>query len=115
MSDTHESMFQELVRLRAEVKQLSAMVSGQQQMSVEMVRMTAKAKELEEDYFKREFETRKNVVVVHEEGTVLFFRYAFAVLYYDEDHENWGAAELPGQWLFVYTEHHGIHVYGRAA
>jgi hypothetical protein len=34
-----------------------------------------------------------------------------AVLFYDEQHGNWGDSDHPGQWLLVFTEHHGMHIY----
>jgi len=37
------------------------------------------------------------VKIIHEEGTVLFFDYAFV-----ERHEDW---------VFIFAEHHGHHVY----
>jgi len=40
---------------------------------------------------------RRAVKIIHDEGTVLFFDYAFA-----ENHEDW---------VFIFTEHHGHHVY----
>ncbi len=39
----------------------------------------------------------QDVLVLHEEGTTLFFRHAFYIKYYD--------------WVLVFTEHHGYHVH----
>lgn len=52
-----------------------------------------------------------SVVIIHEEGTVLNYKSAFLMRYYDSEHGNWGACESPGEWLFVFTEHHGVLVY----
>ena len=40
---------------------------------------------------------RGSVQIIHEEGTVLFYNYAFVMKFYD--------------WFVVFTEHHGHHVY----
>jgi hypothetical protein len=39
----------------------------------------------------------RTVLVVHEEGTVLLFRYAFVA--------------KDDNWYYIFTEHHGTHVY----
>jgi hypothetical protein len=53
------------------------------------------------------------VRVVHEEGTSLFYVNAFLMKWKDPEvvEGAWGACETPGQWLFIFTEHHGFHVY----
>jgi hypothetical protein len=76
-------------------------------MSVEMKRVHAVAEELSK--------TRRSawhcVMILHEEGTTLFFRNAYLVRYHDPQHGDWGASEHPGEWIMVFTEHHGFHVY----
>jgi hypothetical protein len=53
----------------------------------------------------------RSVEIIHEEGTCFNFKNAFAIKFYDKNHENWGQCHCPGEWLFIFTEHHGIHIY----
>ena len=80
-------------------------------MSVEMNKIYEIAKKINESVSENNPRLRNSVKIVHEEGTILSFENAFLVLYYDPLHNNWGACEHPGEWLMVFTEHHGIHVY----
>ena len=54
---------------------------------------------------------RRTVMIIHEEGTILTFRNAFLLKYHDKNHRDWGDCENPGDWIFIFTEHHGVHVY----
>lgn len=79
-------------------------------MSVEM----KKIYEIAEEWIKTrsvDLRYRHCVSIIHEEGTVLFFKNAFIVKYFDPDHSDWGDCEFPGEWIMVFTEHHGLHVY----
>jgi hypothetical protein len=52
-----------------------------------------------------------SVHIIHEEGTNLFFRYSYFIRYHDDQHGDWGDCENPGDWIIIFTEHHGFHVY----
>lgn len=45
----------------------------------------------------------RSVLVLHEDGAVLFFRYAFLVTYFEPTEAR--------DWLLIFTEHHNYHVY----
>jgi len=53
------------------------------------------------------------VRIIHEEGTIYFFERAFLMQWKDPsvtpDPQN--AGERQGEWLLVFTEHHGFHVF----
>ncbi len=78
-------------------------------MSIEMKRVLKIAEDLDEKVTCYDFQS--NVFIIHEEGTILNFRSAFLMKYFDTEHGDWGASEHPGEWLLVLTEHHGVHVY----
>lgn len=80
-------------------------------MSVEMQRVYDRAAEYDKSFLSTNDRYRNVVMIVHEEGTILWYRNAFVMKYYDEKHGDWGASENPGQWIMVFTEHHGFHVY----
>lgn len=78
-------------------------------MSSEMQRVWKVAEKLELEVARGDL--YGSVLLQHEDGTVLFYNYAFLMRYYDPEHGNWGACSTPGQWILVFTEHHGFHVY----
>ena len=53
------------------------------------------------------------VHIIHEEGTIYFFEHAFLMEWKDPEvlpnPEN--AAKRQGEWLLVFTEHQGFHVF----
>lgn len=51
------------------------------------------------------------VAVFHEEGSTFLYRNAFAHLYQDPEHGDWGDCDHPGLWLMVFTEHQGHHIF----
>jgi len=53
------------------------------------------------------------VHLVHEDGSIFHWDNAFLIEYYDKDHPYWGGTKYPGQWVFVFSEHHGFHVFAR--
>ena len=82
--------------------------------STDMQRVEGVMNDLEREFYDRGFRYEKFVYVVDEDGSVFMFRDAFAVLYYDEEtgrHEEDGGGDFPGEFFFVYTEHHGNHCY----
>lgn len=80
-------------------------------MSVEMKRVHAVAEEINKTLRADDPRLQHYVLILHEEGTTLFFRNAYLVRYHDPQHGNWGDSEHPGEWIMVFTEHHGFHVY----
>ena len=60
----------------------------------------AVAKERDKQLTTRDFKPGEAVILHHEEGTQLFYRSAFL--------ERWK------DWVLVFTEHHGFHVYHRS-
>lgn len=76
-----------------------------------------RAQKVAEDYGKKLLATDLRfghvVRIIHEEGTTLFFAHAFLMKWKDPEVTagSWGASEHPGEWLLVFTEHHGEHVY----
>jgi len=80
-------------------------------MSVEMKRIHAVAAEMDEHLRADDLRLQHSVMILHEEGTTLFYRNAYLVKYYDSLHGDWGASENPGEWIMIFTEHHGFHVY----
>lgn len=79
--------------------------------STELKRVRLIAEEMVATFPAEDERWSRSVFIIHEEGTTLRFRWAFLMEYYDAKHGNWGASMYPGQWLFVFTEHHGIHIY----
>jgi len=57
----------------------------------------AKAKELDSKLTAMSFDWGARVYVKHEDGTELDFNYAFL--------------QKDGDWVYIFTEHHGFHVY----
>jgi len=53
------------------------------------------------------------VQIIHEEGTTYFFHSAFLMTWKDPatQHDPKNAAERQGEWLIVFTEHQGFHVF----
>jgi len=53
------------------------------------------------------------VRIFHEEGTIYFFENAFMMEWKDpeEEYDPMNAAERQGEWLLVFTEHQGCHVF----
>lgn len=80
-------------------------------MSVDMKRVHAVAEMLDKNLRADDPRLQHCVLILHEEGTTLFFRNAFFKRYHDGEHGNWGDSEHPGEWIMVFTEHHGFHVY----
>ena len=80
-------------------------------MSVEMKRVHAIAEMLDKHLRADDSRLQHCVLILHEEGTTLFFRNAFLKRYHDGEHGDWGDSENPGEWIMVFTEHHGFHVY----
>lgn len=66
-------------------------------MSPEMQEAHKRAQRIESKLTARDRRFGCCVQVVHEEGTVLFFNCAFAL--------------KEGVWYYIFTEHHGFHVY----
>lgn len=80
-------------------------------MSVEMKRVHVVAEGIDKTLRSDDKRMQHSVVILHEEGTTLFFRNAFIMQYHDPQHGDWGASEHPGEWIMVFTEHHGFYVY----
>jgi hypothetical protein len=83
-------------------------------MSVGMKRVYEIAKTMDESLRSDEPRFGHCVMILHEEGTTLFYRNAYIVKYYDPentDSKNLSDCESPGEWIMVFTEHHGFHVY----
>lgn len=80
-------------------------------MSAEMKNIYEIARKINESITADNQRLRNFVQIVHEEGSVLSFKNAFLILYYDPNHKDWGACDNPGEWLMVFTEHHEFHVY----
>lgn len=81
-------------------------------MSIAMRRVWEVAKKMDESLLATNPGFQNKVLVRHEEGTTLFYENAFAMRYYDKDGVKhcWGNKH-PNEWLLVFTEHHGFHVY----
>jgi hypothetical protein len=77
-------------------------------MSKHMQRVYDIAVEMDKNLSAYDFPS-KAVAVYHDDGTNYWFENAFAMIYYDKDHNEQGCH--PGHWLMVFTEHHGIHVF----
>jgi hypothetical protein len=80
-------------------------------MSVEMQRAWEVAKQIDNELKSNDPRLRHCVQIEHDDGTRLFFDNAFIMRYYDKNHGDWGTCNHPGEWIFVFTEHHGFHVY----
>jgi len=80
-------------------------------MSVEMRRVYALAEEIDKNLVANDSRYQHSVMIIHEEGTTLFFRNSFLLKYFDAQHGEWGDCENPGEWIMVFAEHHGINVY----
>jgi hypothetical protein len=52
-----------------------------------------------------------SVQVVHEDGSSMLFMDARAEIFIDKDPGDCGDASHPGEYLCVYTEHQGLHVF----
>lgn len=78
-------------------------------MSPDMQRMYEIAREMDKSYTADMF--HDSVRIHHEDGTDYFFDNAFAMIYFDKEHGDGGACLRPGEYLFVFAEHHGIHVF----
>lgn len=80
-------------------------------MSRDMQRVHAVAQEIDKTLRADDPRLSGAVVLHHEDGAALFYDSAFLMRYYDAEHGNWGACTTPGEWIMVFTEHHGFHVY----
>ena len=82
-------------------------------MSTDMKRAHKMAEAYDKDLLATDSRFSRAVKLVHEEGTLLFFESAFLLKWKDPEVKPgaWGACETAGQWLLVFTEHHGFHVY----
>ena len=82
-------------------------------MSVPMQRAYDVAKKYDENL--KAIDARFNfcVRIIHEEGTTYWFENAFLVTWKDPQtvHDPENADEHQGEWLFVFTEHQGFHVF----
>jgi hypothetical protein len=58
-----------------------------------------------------EITPKKHVEMRHHDGSKFSWHSAHVVEYYDAQHGDWGACTTPGEYYFIYTEHHGVHVY----
>jgi hypothetical protein len=67
--------------------------------SVPMKEATMVASAYDEKLLATDPRFQHSVTIHHEEGTVLHFEWAFAL--------------TCGVWFFIFTEHHGFHVYAR--
>ncbi len=67
-------------------------------MSIQMRKLHAEAKEFDAKLRADHPGFGGNVFIRHDDGTTYYFRYAFV-------------QEMEGEWLAVYTEHHGFHVF----
>ena len=76
-----------------------------------MQRIYDVAVEMGKKHTAHDFKHRSAVAVRHDDGTDYWFKNAFAIIYYDKDHGDEGMTMYPGEWLMVFTEHHGIHVF----
>lgn len=80
-------------------------------MGVPIQRVYDIAVEMEKKFTAHDFKSGSAVRVYHDDGTDYWFENAFAQIYYDKDHGDEGMADHPGEWLMVFTEHHGTHVF----
>lgn len=82
-------------------------------MSVDLQRAYAVAQEYNETLKATDPRFNSCVQIIHEEGTVLWFRNAFLMTWKDPsvipDPDN--AAIRQGEWLMVFTEHQGTHIF----
>ena len=113
-SDRHEEyLLKQVQDLQSENANLKRLLSNQRGVSTTQARILSEAARIEKEMYEEGYRYVGWVIVQHEEGTTLSFRYAFATLYYDEEEGvmNHGRCEYPGEYLLVFTEHHGIHDY----
>lgn len=81
--------------------------------SIELQRIRRIAENYDKKLLASDKRFSNHVHIIHQDGSILSFNYAFCVQYYDQTHGDWGATEkhLIGKWLIIFTEHHGVHIY----
>ena len=67
-------------------------------MSTGLQAIMARAAEYDSKLLATDPRFRRLVMLTHEDGSVLYFRYAFILI-------------VDSEWVAVFTEHHGPHVY----
>ena len=70
-------------------------------MSVYMQKVYDLAKEYDKNLLCTYSRLRHSVRIIHEDGSILFFEDAFLMKHNDSE----------GEWIIIFTEHHGFHVY----
>lgn len=80
-------------------------------MSKQMQTVYEVARQIDANLTAYDFHGDRVVTISHEDGTRLVFHCAFLQVYFHPDHQD--RCEHPGEWILVFTEHHGFHVYHR--
>ena len=72
-------------------------------MSVQMKKSHEIVKKIDASLLATDQRFQQVVRAIHEEGTTLFFKSAFYLVYTDKDDDS--------EWIMIFTEHHGSFLY----